>query len=68
MADEKKAPSGKRREQTGVVVSAKVASCNGDEAVRRSIESAVLAASPLPQAPTPALYERIVNVRFQPED
>ena len=53
---------------TGDVVSAKVASCNGDEAVRQSIERAVLAASPLPKAPTPALYERNVNVRFQPEE
>jgi colicin import membrane protein len=53
---------------TGVVVSAKVASCNGDDAVRQSIERAVLAASPLPQAPSPALYQRNVNVRFQPEE
>ena len=53
---------------TGDVVSAKVASCNGDDAVRQSIERAVLAASPLPKAPTPALYERNVNVRFQPEE
>ena len=53
---------------TGDVVSAKVASCNGDDAVRRSIERAVLDASPLPKAPTPALFERIVNVRFQPEE
>ena len=36
---------------TGDVVSAKVASCNGDDAVRRSIERAVLDASPLPKAP-----------------
>ena len=54
--------------QTGVVVSAKVASCNGDDAVRASIERAVMAASPLPTAPSPGLYERIVNVRFKPEE
>jgi colicin import membrane protein len=53
---------------TGDVVKATVASCNGDEAVRRSIERAVLDASPLPRAPTPSLYERNVNVRFQPEE
>jgi colicin import membrane protein len=53
---------------TGDVVSAKVATCNGDDAVRRSIERAVLDASPLPKAPTPAVFERIVNVRFQPEE
>jgi len=53
---------------TGDVVSAKVESCNGDDAVRRSIERAVLDASPLPKAPTPALFERSVKVRFQPEE
>ena len=53
---------------TGDVVSAKVASCNGDDTVRQSIERAVMAASPLPRAPTPALFERIVNVRFKPEE
>jgi colicin import membrane protein len=54
--------------QSGVVVDAKIASCNGDDAVRASIERAVLAASPLPTAPSPGLYERIVNVRFKPEE
>ena len=53
---------------TGDVVTAKVTTCNGDDAVRRSIEKAVLDASPLPRAPTPALFERIVNVRFKPEE
>jgi colicin import membrane protein len=54
---------------TGDVVGApKVESCNGDDAVRRSIERAVLDASPLPKAPTPALFERVVKVRFQPEE
>lgn len=53
---------------TGDVISASVVSCNGDDAVRRSIERAVLDASPLPKAPTPALFERTVEVRFQPEE
>jgi colicin import membrane protein len=52
---------------TGDVVSATVASCNGDEAVRRSIERAVMDASPLPRPPNPALFERNLNVRFRPD-
>ena len=53
---------------TGDVVSAQVASCNGDDAVRRSIERAVLDASPLPKAPTPALFERSLIVNFRPDE
>jgi colicin import membrane protein len=52
---------------TGDVVSATVASCNGDDAVRRSIERAVMDASPLPRPPNPTLFERNLNVRFQPD-
>jgi colicin import membrane protein len=53
---------------TGDVVSATVATCNGDEAVRRSIERAVMDASPLPKPPNPALFERNLNVNFRPEE
>lgn len=53
---------------TGDVVSARVARCNGDEAVRRSIERAVMDASPLPRPPNPALFERNLNVSFQPDE
>jgi len=53
---------------TGDVVSAQVASCNGDDAVRRSIERAVMDASPLPKAPTPALFERNLRVNFRPDE
>lgn len=53
---------------TGDVVSARVGSCNGDDAVRRSIERAVMDASPLPRAPTPALFERSLNVTFRPDE
>ena len=54
--------------QTGDVVSASVASCNGDDAVRRSIEQAVMDASPLPRAPDPAVFQRNLNVRFKPDE
>ncbi|HET7608220.1 MAG TPA: cell envelope integrity protein TolA [Gammaproteobacteria bacterium] len=52
---------------TGDVVSARVARCNGDDAVRRSIENAVMDASPLPKPPHPSLFERNLNVNFKPE-
>jgi colicin import membrane protein len=53
---------------TGDVISARVASCNGDDAVRRSIERAVMEASPLPKPPHPSLFERNLNVTFRPEE
>lgn len=42
-------------------------SCNGDDAVRRSIEAAVLRASPLPKPPVPALFERNLVLTFRAE-
>jgi colicin import membrane protein len=54
--------------QTGDVMGARVTSCNGDDAVRRSIEQAVRDASPLPKAPDPTLFQRVVNVRFKPDE
>jgi colicin import membrane protein len=53
---------------SGDVISARVASCNGDEAVRRSIERAVMEASPLPKPPHPSLFQRNLNVNFRPEE
>ena len=54
---------------TGDVLSAVVApSCNGDDAVRRSIERAVFDASPLPRPPDPSVFDRDLNVTFRPEE
>jgi len=54
---------------TGDVLSAVVApSCNGDDAVRRSIERAVFDASPLPRPLDPAVFDRNLNVTFRPEE
>lgn len=50
----------------GTVVRAEVRSCNGDEAVKQSIEAAVFRASPLPAPPDPALFERTLELRFRP--
>lgn len=52
---------------TGDVADVHVGSCNGDDAVQRSIEAAVKLASPLPRPPNPNLFERNLNVRFRPE-
>jgi colicin import membrane protein len=54
---------------TGDVVDAKVdnAHCNGDDAVKRSIEAAVLRASPLPKPPSQAVFERNLIVTFRPD-
>lgn len=51
----------------GEVTSVKVNSCNGgDAALRESIETAVLSASPLPAPPDPALFERHLELTFAP--
>lgn len=52
----------------GEVVSVRVAQCNGDQAVRESIEAAAYRASPLPPPPDPALFERNLEIRFRPVD
>jgi colicin import membrane protein len=52
----------------GDVVNARVTECNGDAAVVRSIEIAVLRSSPLPLPPDPALFERNLKFVFKPED
>ena len=53
---------------TGDVVSARVATCNGDDAVRRSIERAVMDASPLPKPASAALFQRNLVVTFRPDE
>jgi colicin import membrane protein len=52
----------------GVVTAAQVGECNGDEAVRQSIVSAVLRASPLPAPPDPSLFERKLTLVFAPDE
>lgn len=52
----------------GEVVAATLGTCNGDEAVRQSIVSAVLRSSPLPAPPDPSLFERNLVIEFVPED
>ena len=52
---------------SGDVIDVRIGQCNGDEAVVRSIEAAVIRASPLPRPPVPALFERNLQVVFHPE-
>jgi colicin import membrane protein len=51
----------------GAVLSAKIESCNGDQAVRESIEAAAYRASPLPPPPDPSLFEGDLEVTFRPD-
>jgi colicin import membrane protein len=52
---------------SGDVVGVSFGRCNGDDAVKRSIETAVEAASPLPRPPVPSLFNRSLEVTFKPE-
>jgi colicin import membrane protein len=54
---------------TGTVLSVQIESqCNGDAAVKQSIEAAVMRASPLPPPPDPRLFERNLVLVFKPEE
>lgn len=52
----------------GEVTKVRVTDCNGDEAVRQSIENAVYRASPLPEPPDPALFQRYLTLVFKPNE
>lgn len=52
---------------SGDVVDVRIGRCNGDEAVVRSIEAAVLRASPLPRPPVQSLFARNLEVIFRPD-
>jgi colicin import membrane protein len=52
----------------GAVGDVRIGSCNGDDAVRRSIEQAVRRADPLPRPSNPALFERNLRFTFKPEE
>lgn len=52
----------------GVVTGVQIGSCNGDDAVRSSIETAVYAASPLPEPEIAELFDRNLVFNFRPND
>jgi colicin import membrane protein len=51
----------------GEVTQVQIGVCNGDAAVKRSIEAAVYKSSPLPPPPDPSLFERELLFKFHPE-
>lgn len=54
----------------GYITGVNILSCNGDDAVRRSVEAAIRNSSPLPRPSDPALFERnlTVNLRLARDD
>jgi len=52
----------------GTVLSVRVEQCNGDAAVRQSIENAVQRSSPLPLPSDPRLFERSIRFTFKPDE
>jgi colicin import membrane protein len=53
---------------SGEVTGVRIDECNGDAAVRQSIEIAVYNASPLPKPPDPSLFDRHLKLVFAPHD
>lgn len=51
----------------GEVTQVSIGACNGDQAVRESIEAAVYRASPLPPPPDPSMFDRNLQIRFKPD-
>jgi colicin import membrane protein len=52
----------------GEVTNVRLGQCNGDAAVRESIQAAAYRASPLPPPPDPALFQRDLEIQFKPVD
>lgn len=55
-----------RQTSNGTVLSAQVGQCNGDAAVKQSIETAVLSSSPLPAPPDPRVFQANLVFNFKP--
>jgi len=52
----------------GEVVSVRIGRCNGDSAVRQSIEAAIHRSSPLPVPADPSVFERDLQIEFRPTE
>lgn len=54
----------------GIVSDVNIISCNGDDAVKRSVEAAIRKASPLPEPSDPALFDRnlTLNLTLERDD
>jgi colicin import membrane protein len=56
-----------RQDKSGIIKVVNVVSCNTDSVdFRRTVKSAVLKANPLPLAPTPEVFDHIIQFEFQP--
>ncbi|MGH8142355.1 MAG: cell envelope integrity protein TolA [Steroidobacteraceae bacterium] len=51
----------------GEITHVTVEGCNGDDAVRQSVQTAAYRASPLPAPPDPALFDPNITVTFAPD-
>ncbi|MEM9386244.1 MAG: cell envelope integrity protein TolA [Pseudomonadota bacterium] len=56
-----------RQLRDGQVIKVEFGRCNGNDAVKRSIEGAVNRASPLPPPPDPSLFDEYLVFIFEPE-
>jgi len=52
----------------GEITNVSVDNCNGDDALRQSVETAAYRASPLPVPSDPALFDPHLTVKFAPDD
>lgn len=52
----------------GEVISVRIGRCNGDAAVRRSIEAAIHRASPLPTPGDSSVFNRDIRLEFRPKE
>lgn len=55
-----------RQTPAGVVLSVRIGTCNGDAAVKQSVENAVYSASPLPTPSNPRLFRADLTFNFRP--
>jgi colicin import membrane protein len=51
----------------GEIVGVTIISCNGDEAVKRSVEAAIHRSSPLPRPSDPDLFRPLLELNLRPE-
>jgi colicin import membrane protein len=51
----------------GEIVGVNILSCNGDEAVKRSVEAAIRRSSPLPEPSNPDLFRPLLELNLTPE-
>ncbi len=56
-----------KQDPAGYILSFHVGRCTGDELFRRSVETAIVQSSPLPLAPSPAVFHSTLTFIFKPE-